>query len=133
MKKKTRIPRKPSALIRLALKDLKAVEKDKRYIVDMGEWHYFQPEMKKCEVCLAGSVLAKTKTLPLASTRRDVPRWALALNAFREGDISHGLKHLGISKTPVPNDRMINEYDASRKHFYRDMFKLADDFEECGL
>lgn len=60
-KLKSILPTKPSALLRLALEDLEAVEADKKYKVAMGKWH--EPN-GACKVCLAGSVLAKTLQVP---------------------------------------------------------------------
>lgn len=53
-----KLPNKPSKLILLALKDLELVEKDERYAVNMHTWH--RPKDGICQVCLAGSVLAKS-------------------------------------------------------------------------
>jgi hypothetical protein len=48
--------KKPSQLIKLALKDLRQVEKmPDKYVVDMGLWH--KPN-SHCSVCFAGAVMA---------------------------------------------------------------------------
>jgi hypothetical protein len=52
------LPDKPSALIRLALADLAAVEANPRYAVNMDSWH--KPWQGRCHVCLAGAVMANT-------------------------------------------------------------------------
>ena len=56
------LPETPSALIRLALDDLRKVERDPRYEVWMGYWHTGtgHPERTRCCVCLAGAVMAGT-------------------------------------------------------------------------
>lgn len=51
-----KLPNKPSKLLKVALEDLEAVEKDLKYRIDMNSWH--QPEDNKCSVCLAGAVMA---------------------------------------------------------------------------
>lgn len=60
----TQLPNRLSATVRLALKDLKKVERSPKYEVDMGTWHepVYQEgkEPEKCVVCFAGSVMAKT-------------------------------------------------------------------------
>ena len=59
----SKLPEKPSELILIALKDLRAAEASEKYDINMGGryWH-FPPKTKdksyKCEVCLAGSVMA---------------------------------------------------------------------------
>jgi hypothetical protein len=58
-KAKKRLPSKISELIVLAVKDCKAVEKDKRYELNMGVFH--APSVNgKCHVCMAGAVMAKS-------------------------------------------------------------------------
>jgi hypothetical protein len=38
-KSKVKLPKKPSALLRLALADLEKAEKSPRVKINMGEWH----------------------------------------------------------------------------------------------
>lgn len=60
------LPVEPSELLRLAAKDLRAVARNPRYLVDMRGWHI--PVVRKsgnqvrplCKVCLAGAVIAGT-------------------------------------------------------------------------
>lgn len=66
----TQLPKKDSALIRLAVHDLELVEKDDKYVVEMGQWHqptfidnadcFDEHDVEFCEVCFAGAVMAKT-------------------------------------------------------------------------
>ena len=49
-----------SELLRLALSDLDKVERDGDYDVYMGNWHMKSTSERKCYVCLAGSILAKS-------------------------------------------------------------------------
>lgn len=78
---KIKLPNKPSELIRLAVKDLVLVENDKRYSVNMHEWHtpWFvdndydidyesEESVIICSVCFAGSVMAKTLDYALWGT-----------------------------------------------------------------
>lgn len=59
MKKTILLPKKQSALIRLAVRDAKVIKQNKKYILNMSHWH--QPTNNGiCEVCLAGSVIANT-------------------------------------------------------------------------
>jgi len=90
-------PKKLSALIWLALGDLVKVEKDKRYQVNMTSWH--KPEFGRCNVCFAGSVMAKTlKTAhKFDADLNSVDfsyEWKLAfqaLDAVRQGEIYDAL------------------------------------------
>lgn len=50
-------PEKHSKLILLAVKDLEKCEEDKRYIINLSEWH---TPNSRCAVCFAGAVMAKT-------------------------------------------------------------------------
>lgn len=77
---------KPSALLRLALSDLRKVEQDPRYKVNMERWHY--PDADGCNVCLAGAVLAMTQERSLHSSLEGVaPHWARRLDALRCGGL----------------------------------------------
>ncbi len=55
-----RPPNKLSALLQLALRDLKKCEKQPEYEVDMATWHERVSAMNICYVCLAGAVMAQT-------------------------------------------------------------------------
>jgi len=147
-------PKEPSKLIRLALKDLEACQKDKDYIIRMSGWHY--PVEGKCHVCLAGAVISQTlggkKEVDLFPNCFPLP-WASALWAldfFRRGAIEHGLLHLNIlldsersSKVPryvsmplypSPLEPMDEENRADRiEKFMQEMNKLVDLLESHGL
>lgn len=100
--KPVKLPDKPSALIRLALRDLEKCERSSKYKVEMAYWH--DPN-GKCKVCLAGSVIAKTLGVkpnqqlhPDDCTDNDTRRKLFALNAFRLGGIHGGLDEMGIER-----------------------------------
>lgn len=116
------LPNKPSALIRVAVDDLTKVERNTKYIVDMGTWHeprtpekydrkqdmyVAQPEKTKCAVCFGGSVIAGSLKVP--SNEDACPyngedgdfdeRFGegtraklLALDSFRTGDVAYGIR-----------------------------------------
>ena len=131
------LPSKPSALIRVALADLQKCEKDKRYGIDMGDWH--QPHAKLCcVVCLAGSVMAQSLGAQIGESRtpddwsNTVARQLFALDDFRQGDVSDGLEVLGFSserrKTSIP------EYEHDDPvPFHKAMNDMADMLEREGL
>lgn len=142
-KLKDTLPKKPSALIRLALADLAVIEKDKRYKVDMGVWHM---PYDKCLVCLAGSVMANSLNVPVdcglcvdpyddqSGLPADVFKKLVALDLFRLGDIEVGLSRLGL-KLPefLAYSVEMPDYDYDRRGFKRQMAKLASVFEAVGL
>ena len=51
--------KKLSDLLTLAVNDYKKIKKDKRYVFHPQRWHILPKKEKKCEVCLAGCVIAK--------------------------------------------------------------------------
>lgn len=58
----TKLPKKLSALLRLAVEDAKKCEVDDRYRFDMTSWHthLVWGSDSKCAVCMAGAVMAKS-------------------------------------------------------------------------
>ncbi len=105
MKKKTKIkkvslPYKLSGLIKLAIKDLKLVMKDKRYELALAsDWHY--PLNDKCHVCLAGAVLAKScgvkineEAGPYFSKYRSIESRLLAIDSMRQGYFEDAYDHI---------------------------------------
>lgn len=119
------LPKKPSELIRVALADLKAVEKNEKYRVNMNVWHArgFEYErhnngvlkfdergfpIKKsehCAVCFAGAVMACTLKVDDSSEAEPIDKIfskattgkLLALNNFRSGYVRDGLLDMGVS------------------------------------
>lgn len=56
-----KLPSKPSALIRQAVRDLQSCERSSRYWIDMHQWHTPHGDHDDvCYVCLAGSVMAQS-------------------------------------------------------------------------
>lgn len=97
---------KPSQLIHLALKDLTKVEKSKKYVVNMARWHLPQTKWLKngpvptgkCEVCLAGAVMAKSLNSPAdenfgpSDFGRVLSGKLQSLNMFRTGYVREGVE-----------------------------------------
>ena len=142
MKNKITLPNKPSELIRLALHDLELCEKDKRYLIDMDDWH-INDTSDLCCVCLAGSVMAKSLKANFYATlgpeiyNKSTKLKLFALDDFRTGDIRDGVEILfritKNSQVDLPPDRDICDYDKDPNKFKRDMRKLANEFESVGL
>lgn len=134
------LPRKPSRLIRIALKDLAARERDPKYRIEMGTWHQapnsYQPS---CRVCFAGAVMGR---LGIKSNKFAVPSdfaepirdKFYALNAFRRGDIYSGFDYMGIPLPKgVPHSIDVADYSLDRNQFFDDMNCLADLLEKSGV
>lgn len=139
----TILPEKPSALIRLALGDLRKVEQDERYEVYMGDWH--NPGMDgTCEVCLAGAVMAmslgadiRAYSLPSDFHEQDqaTTERLLALNQFRTGHINAGLtimRYFGRGRT-IPVFVTIPSYHTDPEAFYATMDEVAGMLEGAGI
>lgn len=110
-----RLPKKPSELILLALRDLAKAEQTEGYSIDMGTWHeaadlpIYDPETCAvdkggvCRVCLAGSVMAFSlnvpRTLDIAPWEfpNDVENVLHALDRFRQGRVLAALRQLAAS------------------------------------
>lgn len=148
------LPDTPSALIRTALKDLRAVERTPGYVVNMEIWHRGQGRKagqysgddiypnNKCVVCFAGSVMAKSLNVPKTKSadpddyNKDTTRKLLALNLFREGWVASGLEELGIPLDKLPKEHRhidVPDYSDNKKVFKQKMSQLADSLEAHGL
>lgn len=162
MRKQFESATKLHQILKIALHDLRAAEKSKKYVIDMYEW-YAPAEGGKCQVCLAGSVMAgryksvcdkKLKEYPHGispEVLRDYDEATAkldALNALRCGDVGdaahllHGeTEYCGyrydISKCPYAKyhklDRQVMPYDDNRESWWEDMKELLADLKEDDL
>ena len=140
----TRLPRTPSALIRMAVDDLEALEATPGFGIDMTT---FLTQMLDgtCAVCLAGAsmvrrldgmnMLTSTKKFGLVPACFPGNEEQLAaLDEFRMWDIEAGCYSLGLS---APEDHYeltsAGDYKDDPAQFKADMRKLADELEERGL
>ncbi len=135
-----KLPDDPSALIRVALDDLKKCEADPAYEIDMGDWHNPSDQYTVCLVCLAGAVMAQRLgtdpedySIPCVFKVKDAAKLR-ALNEFRGGYVTAGLYFMslklpaGIEQTiPIP------QYKAGPAAFHYAMNTLADTLEAAGL
>jgi hypothetical protein len=145
-KESKKLPDKASELIRLAVADLKAAEKSKEYLVDMGYWHL--PDVRcsdnreRCLVCFAGAVMARTMNIP---PRSHVDPYAfpteekkklLALDNFRSGYVKLGLQELlGWENTPITGIGFVDvtDYEANPDQFKAEMLAMARGLARVGL
>ena len=121
------------------------MEKDPRYLVDMSEWHT-KGVHSRCQVCMAGSVLAKTLGLgpedavytpTMLTTSLDYK--LRAINHLRDGDVCMAGRNMCRITGADPDmcgsglDREIVGYHENRGLFYDDMATLLRDLKEAGL
>jgi hypothetical protein len=141
-----KLPDRPSHLIRAALLDAAECERDPRYCVEDPNgfwnraWHLLATDRKRCLVCLAGAVMAKSLYVSWGDSyspedfEPDTKKKLMALNEFRRGDIHRALVYvLELPKNPLEVERRITPYAQNRRQFYRQMSALADDLEEHAL
>ena len=139
MAKKSKLPEKPSDLIEVALKDLCAVEHDKRYKVNMYTFHIAGGA--RCEVCFGGAVMAKSLKTPPGSDKSPlgfplgVKSKIVALDYFRTGWVGLGLKEMNLEQRGgvMVLDRGIVDYSVNKGKFKKQMAKLASDLRLVGL
>ena len=116
----------PSILIIEAVADLIDVENDNRYKVNMSVWHGVKTtSTEKCEVCLGGSVIAKTLKHSISEeaepetyssmqySKNNLEGKLNALDCFRQGNIDEAFLELGLD-TEV---EFINEHFEKRLSF----------------
>lgn len=134
------LPKTPSKLIRLALKDLASVARDRRYLVDMSIWHSGKVwSHDQCVVCLAGSVMARSLGANIGSRKLPVQfpdnfSQLCALNLFRSGDVRVGIRTLCIDCPAGLRDRSVPRYSPEDPQpFRRAMFRMARRLESLGL
>lgn len=138
------LPNKPSKLIRVAVADLRQVERMKSYEVDMRVFHSGGekgPNGNPCAVCFAGSVIARTLKAPMenhaspidfnAETRSKLH----ALDTLRGGDITSYL-YTGFHKrlpAGITMEANIPEYEDDPDGFKRKMLDVAKFLEAINL
>lgn len=145
-KTKKKLPNKPSALIRVAVEDLKKAERDKKtYRINMDDWHVSEKAdlngSGKCEICFAGAVIAFSLGIASNETMNpdDFPKTTkqklYALDQFRYGEINEALEYLGLENKPrlrlLGND-VVTDYEVDPKQFKQDMLEISDTLERLG-
>lgn len=135
------LPNKPSDLIEVALSDLRKVETDPRYKIDMDVYHEVGSD--HCHVCLAGSVMAKTLECdpeidatpdgdPDLFSTEDTQKLD-ALDYFRLGEVADGFEVMAIDlPSGFPPQMTIPRYDLSPDKFKRQLHELADKLRAGG-
>lgn len=125
-------------LLETALEDLKKVEKDDRYIVYMGHWHWSRSG-GKCYVCLAGSRLvgagaAPTETICPSMLDFDTVRMLETLDYLRTGHIRKAYEAFYRRYDGnVLEDRSFLPYDRDREGWWRAMGRILQELKDLDL
>lgn len=136
----TKLPNKLSDLIDLALGDLEAVEQDKRYKVDMNNWHRPNGE---CKVCFAGSVIAhslgarRTREIKPESFEAHTKVRLYALDYIRKGIVCCALNDIGARPDDLPccdeSTFDATAYETDPEAFKTEMALTAEALRQLGL
>ena len=149
------LPSKPSELVELAIWDLKAIEQNPNYLIDMDSWHVSDIRQPKCWVCLAGAVMAQSLDIqpdmtvkpwdPIFDEDDSTKNKLEALDSFRSGDIYNGITHMCpefdttekadelLEKMGDDANIYVPEYDESKESFYKGMEKVLGILKEHDL
>lgn len=143
--KRSKLPKKASQLINVALNDLEKVQKLKDYKIDMDVWH--EANEKQCSVCFAGAVISQTikasrwdSSYPQGLMEENVinikDRDALqALDYLRGGNTDEALQALNVDVNEEDQgdfNRYIPPFKGTGVSFKKAMKKLANDLEKAG-
>lgn len=138
--KTKKLPNKLSALILLALDDLKRAERSKKYEVNMHLWH--SPN-SHCNVCFAGGVMAfslganSNDLLDPLDFDHDTSRKLNALNLARIGNFGFAqswmMKSDKIKDKTEQFDCCIPVYELNRRGFHSTLRKSAHKLKKAGL
>jgi hypothetical protein len=141
------LPKKPSALIRLAVEDIEKCEADPNFKIEMSAW-VSMALSGRCEVCAAGAILVQNAKHGLNAMVADMVAWAdgplpsyvefptfmYAVDAFRCGHIIDGLRALDIEPPRGIKEIMnVVPYSLHNGLFKADMRAMATYLEGFGL
>lgn len=142
-----RAPKRLSTAMRIALEDIRKVEKDSRYQVNMHFWH--RPVIQEtgdpvCQVCFAGSVMAKTLNFDPRYSRYggDEGDTSLAwdsvftaLDYARLGEVTAALREMHRDRFKLRSDQElipVARYEGNPLQWRKDMFKIVHMLERMG-
>lgn len=145
MRKRFRLPKRPSNLLKVSLRDFQRARRTPGIKIQMESWHspkYRYPEEMQplceftcCFVCMAGAVMHCSGGAPLTHTLNpeDFPEplrgQLYAINYLRSGYVYQAFSVMGRPWSPMLPTSMIRvpvaEYKASNpRPFYRSMRRL---------
>lgn len=132
-----KLPKTPSKLLAIALTDLVKVERSKKYVVAMNTWHLAN-DPDRCQVCLAGAVMAKTlkadDQLTLEPDHFGINSEKLqAINYFRVGYIEQACAVLEIRNKLEADVISMPSYENSPQEFKKQMRKMIKTLAKVGM
>lgn len=137
-----KLPNKSSRLLTVAMADLAKAERSRKYIIEMMNWHHpikFGENKGKCAVCLAGAVMAYSLKADHGQTTNPISfeesNKLLALNYFRQGQVSRGLTMMGVeceTSWPLDPEIRVTDYEKDSKLFKLDMKRVIRSLKEMG-
>jgi len=138
-----------SVLLRMALHDLRECERDPFYVINMGVYSMLSPDGTRCEVCLAGAVLAKRNKIHLCERDKfagnipgTVSERMIVIDFLRRGDVDFAWRKMvclpGVSLAPLPKwadmgGYRVKDYHKEPERFKSDIERLIAKLEESGL
>jgi hypothetical protein len=128
------LPDTLAELWELAMKDLRAIEGNPNYEIDMGTWK------SGCRVCMAGAVAVMENRLDLLPDLDSCPinsregNKLFAINSLRQGDISAACRTLSIPcASRFWKDFKMSRYRIDREQFWKDAERLLEFLKEAKL
>lgn len=134
------LPTKPSALLELALGDLRLCEQNPDFHIDMETW--YDDRLKECCcVCLGGAVIAQRLPVPecdfingdLLPFPDDIRGQLRALNAFRLGKVSAAFVFLDRPRpSQLPPEIAVVPYGEDPGMWWTQMLELVNLLKDAG-
>ena len=132
-------PDKLWKLIKLALKDLKELEKNPRIKINMGAWHKMVG--KKCLVCLGGAYLhcevmgrKKFETKFIHDLDLETIKLMLCLDSLRVGNLVGAVcSFYNATYHASPPNRHMIYFEEDQKGWWKDMKQILKELKEYDV
>jgi len=139
LRPKDTLPKLPSKLIEISLSELRKIESDPRYQVNMNYWHV-PLDGGECHVCLAGAVMAGKLRIPvdqeivLCQFSSKLSDKLVAIDYLRQGYVGLAFELLGLEKPSKMRELyQITSYHDNRISFLKDMRRLQNRLVAAGF
>jgi len=139
-----KLPNTLHGLLRVAINDLREVEKQpKKFVVDMGRW-IGRAGAGKCKVCMAGAVLARSGVVGLRKLTKDswdLPCSMMVIDNLRLGCVEDAANELYgdvegsmmVANKLIPSYFEVPSYSAARDEFYARLEALHKMLKAAGV
>ena len=118
-----KLPDKLSDLFTVALNDLQKCMADPIYSINMSCWMQWDTVTQKCEVCMAGAVMAQTLDIPIKNTH---PRDDIYMNAVEGTDIKDKLSLIDGFRLLSFRDMLVSFIDMKDSTTWNEIDDLED-------